>query len=181
MEVAQMSSAWEHEASLLGILEVNRADHPEGLTETELLQRDPEMSLRGLKAAVEQLEGEGKVRRVQAGVGAYRIALADAPVSPRVEPTHRVVAPDVQPAARTRPASMARPVELPTDDSLIGRMNVFRVVMGFSALSNLLLVLGRGEIGEVRFYYLQLLVSLVTLGSGGAYLFLRHMVRRRDA
>ena len=51
--------------------------HQRGFTELEMQQHCADLPLLGLKRAVEQLETEGKVHRMLADVGSYRIALPD--------------------------------------------------------------------------------------------------------
>ena len=62
---------------VLGLLEEHRADCPRGFTELEMQQRCADLPLLGLKRAVEQLEAQGRVHRMLADVGSYRIALPE--------------------------------------------------------------------------------------------------------
>ena len=62
---------------VLELLEEHRADCPRGFTELEMQQHCADLPLLGLKRAVEQLEAGGKVHRVLADVGSYRIALPE--------------------------------------------------------------------------------------------------------
>jgi hypothetical protein len=73
-----MADVAHYMAEILQLLEEHRADHPQGFSELELQQRCEDLPLLGLKRAVEQLEAAGKVHRVLADVGCYRIALPDA-------------------------------------------------------------------------------------------------------
>jgi hypothetical protein len=75
-----MSELERYKREVLDLLTQHRADHPQGFTEIEIQQRCPDLTLRGLKQAVEALEAEGKVHRALTDVGSYRIALAGTPL-----------------------------------------------------------------------------------------------------
>jgi hypothetical protein len=60
---------------LLRLLQEHQTEHPDGCSETDLMQRSAEFTLRTLRRAEEELEAAGQVRRAPDGRGSYLVAL----------------------------------------------------------------------------------------------------------
>jgi hypothetical protein len=66
------------QGELLRLLREHSAEHPDGCTETDLMQRSAEFTLRSLRQSAGELEGAGKLSRVADGRGGYLISLSAA-------------------------------------------------------------------------------------------------------
>jgi hypothetical protein len=64
---------------LLRLLQEHQTEHPDGCSETDLMQRSVEFTLRTLRRAEEELEAEGQVHRASDGRGSYLVGLLPTP------------------------------------------------------------------------------------------------------